>query len=251
MAALRKVGNAKWGLGNRVLTTTVHALIESIINCGLSLTGSPATVEDIERVDTAILNPIARRVAGVGYSIRHEVLYSLADLRTTKNHYLLKVANATDRIPRTRSTQAQAYLQKYLETQGINGQPWIAPQKCRRFAGQEWKPEEVGQRWMMTCHRGRRGPRMQKDETKWWSPETRGRQDKSARGEGCSKYISHAEALRNMPTTKTLAFQFAGLKDWRQVALRVLTSIRWDQDVCMKIHYTQTAIERTKSDWGK
>ena len=33
----------------------------------------------------AILNPIARRVAGVGYSVRREALYSLADLRATQN----------------------------------------------------------------------------------------------------------------------------------------------------------------------
>ena len=76
MAVLRKVSNSTWGLENRTLTTTVHALVESIIGYELTLTGSSLTVEDMEKLDTSILNPIARRATGVGFSIRRVVLYS-------------------------------------------------------------------------------------------------------------------------------------------------------------------------------
>ena len=89
---LRKVSNATWGLENRVLTITVHALVESVLGYGLSLTGSSTAQEDLVGVDATILNPMARRVTGVGYPARREILYSLADMRPTQNHYLLNVA---------------------------------------------------------------------------------------------------------------------------------------------------------------
>ena len=107
MAAVRKVSNCTWGLENRVLATTVHALVESVINYGLTLTGSPISTDDLGRLDTMILNPVARRVTGVGYSIRREILFTLADIRSAQNHYLLKVANVMDRILRAGGTQAQ------------------------------------------------------------------------------------------------------------------------------------------------
>ena len=111
-------------MGNRILTITVHALIESVIGYGLTLTGSSTTVEDLQQIDTTILIPIARRVTGVGYSIRREVLYSLADMKTTQNRYLQKVANVADRILRAGRTQAQENLRRYFEKQGRHGQPW-------------------------------------------------------------------------------------------------------------------------------
>ena len=75
MAILQKVSNSRWGLENRILTITVHALTESILNYGLTVTGSAATLGDVDRMDTKILNPVAWRVVGVVYSIRR--VYSI------------------------------------------------------------------------------------------------------------------------------------------------------------------------------
>ena len=80
-----KVGNSTWRLENRVMTTTAHTLIESLINYGLNVTGSVAAVGDFNTIDTRILNPIARGVAGVGYTIRREILFSLANLGSVRN----------------------------------------------------------------------------------------------------------------------------------------------------------------------
>ena len=96
-----------WALENRIPTTTVRALLESVINYGLTLTGSSISIDDLARLDTMVLNPIARRVRGAGYAIRREVLLALADIRSAQNHYLLKVANVVDRVLRAGGTQAQ------------------------------------------------------------------------------------------------------------------------------------------------
>ena len=116
------------GIGDRILTKTVHALVEGVIGYGLTLTGSSISVEDMEKTDTVALNPMARRVTGLGYSVRREVLFSLADMRTTQNHHLQKVANVLDRVLRAGGTQAQANLMRYLSTQRMEGeQLWTSP----------------------------------------------------------------------------------------------------------------------------
>ena len=139
---MAKVGNSKWGLENRILTTTAHALLESLVNYGLTVTGSAATVRDFDMIDTKILNPIARRIAGVGYTIRREILYTLADLRAVRNHYLLKTANVFDRMLRTGNTQAEKNLQKYLEEEKWGQDIWRPEQQFQQL---EERVEDVGE----------------------------------------------------------------------------------------------------------
>ena len=111
---LNKASNAKWGLGNRILTTTAHALIESPLNHGPTVTGSAATENDLQQVITCILNPTAWRIAGVGPAIRGDVLYTLAGPRSIQNHGLPRVANAMDRALRASATQVRKNMAKYL-----------------------------------------------------------------------------------------------------------------------------------------
>ena len=72
-----------------MLTTKAHALVESVLNCGLAVTGSAMRETTFRSTGTGVLNPVARRVAGAEYSIHREVLYTLADLHSTQNHYVL------------------------------------------------------------------------------------------------------------------------------------------------------------------
>ena len=171
MAVLHKVSSPAWGLGNRILTITAHALVESMVNYGLTLTGSPTTAGDLERMDTAIRNPAARRVAGVGYSLRREVLYALADPRSAQNHYLLKVATVMDRALRAGRTQAQSKLLRYLTTQGLGGKLWRPAKQYRCIKGSEWESGEAEQRWTLIRPLRRRNPSIKKDEISWCSPE--------------------------------------------------------------------------------
>ena len=52
LQALRKVSGSAWGLESRILATTAHALVESIVQYGLATTGAHASVQDLRRIDT-------------------------------------------------------------------------------------------------------------------------------------------------------------------------------------------------------
>ena len=120
-AACGAVSGAKWVLGSRILTTAAHALIENLINYGLTATGSAAMEGDAQQPNTQILHPTARRIAAVGPSIRRGVLFTLADLRTTQNHYLLKKANLTDRAMRAGEPQIEQNAERYLQRERFWG----------------------------------------------------------------------------------------------------------------------------------
>ena len=119
-AILEKVGSAKWGLENRVLTITAHALLDSPIGYGLTVTGTATPEEELRKLGAQILNPTARRATGTGYSIRREVLYTPADLRSTQNRCLRKVAEVFDRTLGAGGTQAQRRLSTFLAKKGHN-----------------------------------------------------------------------------------------------------------------------------------
>ena len=77
-------------------------------------------------MDTHILNPTARRVAAVGSTIRRGLLFTLTDLRSAHNRYLLKTANILGRTPRAKNTQAEIYNQEYLKSKGYDAHSWRA-----------------------------------------------------------------------------------------------------------------------------
>ena len=80
---------------------------------------------------------MAREIAGVGFSIRREILYTLADIRTVHNRYLLKVANVFDRILRAKQTQAQAHIIDYLRKKQPQSQVWNSAIYCSQIYGRE------------------------------------------------------------------------------------------------------------------
>ena len=138
MAVFQKVSNSVWGLENRVLTISAHALIESLLNYGLTITGSAASMIEFGNIDKKIMNPIARRITGVGYSARREVIYPLADIRSAHNHYLLKVANVMDRTLRARGTQAQKRMLTYLEQNKPGQALWSPNRPYFQIMGPVW-----------------------------------------------------------------------------------------------------------------
>ena len=232
MAIVRKVSNSTWGLENRILTTTVHALMESLFNYGLTVTGSAMSLEDLEAVDKKILNQVARRVAAAGYSIRREVLYTLADIRSAHNHYLLKVANVLDRTLRATKTQAQKRLLSHINREWPKEQLWKTKQEFKWKAGPKWPAdtaETTEEFWERIEHQKRWRPHIAMEEISWWCSE-----NNRAQGDGwlapaeMSIFHAQAEEIRELREDKTRIFQYEGLKGWRDVAIRVLRSIGWN-----------------------
>ena len=114
IAFLRKLSGTSSGLENRRLTTTAHALVGCALNYGLTATGRAISEVEFRQVDTKVLNPVARQIAGVSPTTRREVIFTLADLRSTQNHFRLKTANIEDRALRAKGSRAQRAIRKYL-----------------------------------------------------------------------------------------------------------------------------------------
>ena len=88
--------------------------MESVINYGLAMIGSHASLQECQEIDKATMNPAARRITGTGYTTRRESLHIMADTRPMVNHYLLKSANMIDRIMRAGGTNAEKNLKRFL-----------------------------------------------------------------------------------------------------------------------------------------
>ena len=114
---VKRVSGTVWGMEARILAISTHALIESVVNYGLATTGSHVGQQILDKIDTGILNNAARKVIGTNIAARREVLYSMADVRTSHNHYVVKTANMLDRALRASNTAAKTNAWGFLDTQ--------------------------------------------------------------------------------------------------------------------------------------
>ena len=86
-AILSKVANTRWGLGHTVLSVTHDALVSSLLRYAMVITGSCYPGDLVDRVDVAIINTAARKISGLHYSTRLEVLHFLAGTNLFRNLY--------------------------------------------------------------------------------------------------------------------------------------------------------------------
>ena len=91
LSALNRVASSVWGFESRILSITVHALVESVVNYGLPVYGAHYGSHRAEEKDRSILNKAARKVAGTGISLRRGMVNKLADAKSFYNHSVLKV----------------------------------------------------------------------------------------------------------------------------------------------------------------
>ena len=61
---LGKISNSSRGSEDIISTIAARAFLGSLLESGLTVTGSAADGEDFEKVDTRVMNRVARRVAG-------------------------------------------------------------------------------------------------------------------------------------------------------------------------------------------
>ena len=218
-----------------MLTTTVHSLIESILGYGLTVTGSAATAGDLDSINQCILNPVARRVAGVGMSVRREVLYTLADMKTVHNHFILKAANVMDRILRAKGTQAQHDMQQFLDERQ---KPWKIWRPDRPLIQIKGSDKSAITQENIACWRKSRGKgwwQLNAANVRWWqlavveeTTQTQKGEWEDNMGTDQSIYCAQAAEIDQDPLAEHLVFQFSGLRCWRDVAYKALRSLGWD-----------------------
>ena len=255
IAILNKVSNSVWGLENRILTITVHALIESLFSYGLTVTGSASPLEDFEDIDKQILNPVARRVTGVGFSARREIIYPLADIRSAHNHFLLKVANVLDRTLRARQTQAQKRLRMYT-SRAMKGldiwKPEVKFIKMKDPTGSRPPPSEE---WISIGNQSGWDMVPKLEEISWWqyNPENQESREEGELMEARETSIYHAQAeeIRIQGDQAGYIFHYDGLKDWRDVALKVLRSVGWTPECVFESTIYPQEMGTNEINWNK
>ena len=93
---------------SRILAISTRVLIESVLNCGLAISGNRINFREANKTDATFINTAAREVAGTHASARREILYVLADAWTTLDRYVVETANALARFRRAGNAAAQA-----------------------------------------------------------------------------------------------------------------------------------------------
>ena len=70
LAILVKVSSSTWGLDTGMLRLTAKALVLSLLRYGLTVTGSGMSNRDMQKIDTRVINILARKILGVGIERR-------------------------------------------------------------------------------------------------------------------------------------------------------------------------------------
>ena len=112
MSILRGLSGLSWGLETRILAITAHALMESVIGFGLTVAGSALSDKGFRQLDSRVLNPAARHIAGVSSTTRREIMFALADIKSVQFHYLLKNANIVDRALRAGGARVRETIKR-------------------------------------------------------------------------------------------------------------------------------------------
>ena len=89
------------------------------------------------------------------------------------------------------------------------------------------------------------------EQTHWWKPKTSRKEQNQATIDCPSIFAPQAEEMINTAQASDLVFQFADLQDWRQVALRVLASIKWEVSCVYVDTLYPCKIEENPANWDK
>ena len=87
LALLAKLPSYSWGLETGVWRMTGKALVISVPKYCLAVYGSGLPEHLSQKLDTSVINILARRILGVGPSARLPVLYAVADVTSIHNVY--------------------------------------------------------------------------------------------------------------------------------------------------------------------
>ena len=84
---LARVGRTTWGLDTRVLKVTRDALLVSLLRYALTFVGLCLPDDLVRKMDVQVINAASRRITGLPYTTRIEVLHFIAGTRSHRNLY--------------------------------------------------------------------------------------------------------------------------------------------------------------------
>ena len=90
-----------------MLAETTRALLESLLCYELATVGEHGAAQELNKINSGILNRAARMVVGTNKSMGIETMMMLAEIRNSHNHFILINANIFDRVLRSTGTRAK------------------------------------------------------------------------------------------------------------------------------------------------
>ena len=92
---------------------TADALVTSLLRYGLGTYGSGAYEQCLRKIDTCVVNVVARKVLGVGRSARLPILHATAGAQAMRNLYTQRCAELVDAALRASASSIQNRLKTW------------------------------------------------------------------------------------------------------------------------------------------
>ena len=246
LVILNKVGNTNWGFESRIMSITTHSLIESVTNYGLASFGRHLWDRDRSSVDTTILNKAARKVVGTGPTIRREILFALADMKSMTNQYILKAANLLDRTLRAKGTtaeQAARLLCMEHYSQESHDFPGVGLTQWETSVTTKIEEAQIEKRHL------NKKPIDRLTEVAWTIAQTNAQNSEGLKTQQSIFAAQDAEILED-PKLQHLTFQPGNAKTSYETALTILRNIGW----CPTLIYDADIFPQeklSKINWNK
>ena len=218
LAIMGKVAGFAWGLETNMLRLTGDTLITSLLRYGLAVVGSGLSDEAMRRVNTCVLNVMARKIVGVNRTARVPILHAVSGILSIHNLFIQHCASMLDLSLRASNSTIQTRLHNWL---------------CQVFKISAWEPGvrelclpvsvpshiaelryldvDVGESWCF-----RLLPSRPAALPPWLRTP--------------SVYHSEADEIRSNPSLLARTYDYSGAESWSAVGLQVLTASGWRPD---------------------
>ena len=114
MAIMKRLAGTSWGLETTMMRVTGEALVVSLLRYGLTTVGSGLEDKVMRRVDTGILNVMARMTTGVTRSARIPILHAVAGILSMHNLYIQQCASMLDLVLRASRSTIENRIRRWL-----------------------------------------------------------------------------------------------------------------------------------------
>ena len=114
MAIMERLAGCWWELETTMMRITGEALAVSLFRYVLTTAGSGLDDKYMRRIDTCILNVLARMTTGVARSARIPALHAFAGILSMRNLYIQQCASMLDLVLRASNATIESRIRQWL-----------------------------------------------------------------------------------------------------------------------------------------
>ena len=238
MGVIAKLSSRKWGLETRMLRLTGQSLVVSLLRYGFVVTGSGMSDAQMRFLNTRLLNPLARRIVGVGPSARLPVLFAMAGILNSYNLYIRQCSETLNLILRASGSSAGHRVKEKLAVlYGVPSwqtSPHCVEQPCTQFpliGYLKFLDYDVAESWTLQLLEAT--PHL---SNKYWVR---------------SVYCSDAKEISSKPNLLSLTYTFQEATSWMDTAVQTLTASGWRPDCSVAAELDLTKVLPLKPEMEK